>query len=211
MKLPFLKLRTYVSTRLVGDSRGAFREPGIPYTLYLSESAIIPAIGVTTNTWRGMRLWGEAGLAWSYREKEGQSRTQADYRGGLALVRSYGSLIGATKPGFFREHDLDALYVHRFNKTFLVNWRNRVGFTVPTEFVRLQFTWNANINADPRRQYWANFFETGPGIRFRFPFMPASMLVTADAVRGIYTVNDGNPRRPNFNDFRVGVWYSVSH
>ena len=121
------------------------------------------------------------------------------------------SLIGATSPGFFREHDADALYVHRFNKTFLVNVRNRVGVTIPTPVIRFQLTWNANINVDPRRQYWANFVETGPGFRFRLPFMPASMLLSADALHGVYLVNAGNPRRPNFNDFRVGVWYSVSH
>jgi Tfp pilus assembly protein PilF len=210
-KLPFGSLRTYVSTRLVGDSRGAIRQPGIGLSQYLSESSIIPAVGITTNTWRGMRAWAEAGVAWSYLSKLGQRRTTPDYRGGLAMVRSYGSLIGASSTGVFREHEVDALYVHRFNKTFLVNVRNRIGLTVPTPFIRLQFTWNANVNADPRRQYWANFVETGPGFRFRLPFMPPSMLLSADAVHGVYLTNAGNPRRPNFNDFRVGVWYSVSH
>jgi hypothetical protein len=210
LKLPFIKLRTYVSTRLVGDSRGAIAQPGYVLPQYLSESSVIPGIGITTNTWHGARLWAEAGVAWSYRARNGAPRTRPDYRGGLSFVRARGNLIGAPSPGFFREHDMDALYVHTFNRTFLVNLRNRVGLTIPTRAVRFQLTWNANVNADPRRQYWANFVETGPGIRFRLPFMPASMLVTADALRGVYTVNTANPRRPNFIDFRVGVWYSVT-
>jgi Tfp pilus assembly protein PilF len=211
LKLPFVKLRTYVSTRLVGDSRGAVLQPGFASPQYLSESSLIPAIGITSNTWRGLRFWGEAGIAWSYRHKTGVSRTQQDIRGGLSMVRSYGSLIGASSPGLFREHELDALYIHRFNRTFLISTRHRFGLTIPTDALRLQLTWNANFTADPRRQYWANFLETGPGLRFRFPFMPPSMLVTADALRGVYTTNRDNPRRPNFVDFRLGVWYSVSH
>jgi hypothetical protein len=40
--------------------------------------------------------------------------------------------------------------------------------------------------------------------------MPQSMYVTANALRGAYLVNLGNPRGPNFNDFRVGVWYAFT-
>jgi hypothetical protein len=211
LKLPFAHLRAYVSTRLVGDSRGAILQQGFANPQYLSESSVIPGIGITTNLWRGARLWGEAGIAWSYLAKSGVKRTQQDYRGGLSFVKSRGSLIGASSPGLFHEHELDAIYVHRFNRTFLLNVRNRIGITIPTSVARIQFTWNLNASADPRRQYWANFIETGPGFRFRLPFMPPSMLITADALHGVYTINAGNPRGPNYNDFRVGVWYSVSH
>ena len=30
-------------------------------------------------------------------------------------------------------------------------------------------------------------------------------------LRGAYLVNSGNPRGPNFNDIRAGVWYAFSH
>ena len=61
-----------------------------------------------------------------------------------------------------------------------------------------------------KRQYWANFVETGPGVRLRLPFMPKSMSLTLSVVRGVYLVNEGNPRRPNFNDLRAGVWYAFT-
>jgi hypothetical protein len=37
------------------------------------------------------------------------------------------------------------------------------------------------------------------------------MYFTVSALRGAYLVNAGNPRGPNFNDIRAGVWYAFSH
>jgi Tfp pilus assembly protein PilF len=211
LRLPLPRpLHAYASTRFVGDSRGAIQQPGFAASQYLSETSVIPGIGITTETWKGARLWAEAGTAWSYLPKPNAGRAVADYRGGISFNVAKGTLIGATSPGVFFEHGIDALYVHRFGKTFLMNLRNRFGVTLPASALRLQLTWNANWNADPKRQYWANFVETGPGVRFRFTWMPPSMLLSVDALRGVYTINRDNPRRPNFNDVRVGVWYSFS-
>jgi hypothetical protein len=30
-------------------------------------------------------------------------------------------------------------------------------------------------------------------------------------LRGAYTINENNPRRPNFYDLRIGLWYAFSH
>jgi len=30
-------------------------------------------------------------------------------------------------------------------------------------------------------------------------------------MRGAYLINEGNPRPPNFTDFRAGVFYAISH
>ena len=38
-----------------------------------------------------------------------------------------------------------------------------------------QWYWNVNAGADLRRQYWANTVETGPGLRFRWEWMPAAL------------------------------------
>ena len=63
---------------------------------------------------------------------------------------------------------------------------------------------------DEQRQYWANFAEAGLGLRFSGSFLPQSMYFTFDAVRGVYLVNAGNPRHPNFDDFRAGLWYAFT-
>jgi hypothetical protein len=63
---------------------------------------------------------------------------------------------------------------------------------------------------DALGQYWANYAETGPGVKFRFEGLPAPVSFSVNAVRGAYLVNQGNPRRPNFNDVRVGIWYALT-
>jgi hypothetical protein len=70
---------------------------------------------------------------------------------------------------------------------------------------------NGNLTFDDQRQYWANFVETGPGIRIHSSSMPQSMYFTVNLLRGAYLINQYNPQRPNFNDLRVGVWYAFTH
>ena len=67
------------------------------------------------------------------------------------------------------------------------------------------------MTADRERQYWANYAETGPGLRFRSAALPKSMLFSINFLRGVYLVNEGNPRRPNFYDIRAGFWYAFTH
>ena len=80
----------------------------------------------------------------------------------------------------------------------------------PLGAFKTQAFWASNITFDDKRQYWANFIETGPGFRFHPPGLPPSVAITLSVVRGVYLVNEGNPRRPNFNDFRAGVWYAFT-
>jgi hypothetical protein len=70
--------------------------------------------------------------------------------------------------------------------------------------------WNLNSSADVRRQYWANTLETGPGLRFRWAWMPPSWVYSVNFVRGAYTVMEGNPRNRLYNDLRVGFWYAFT-
>ena len=206
--LPF---RPYASARLVGDSRGAVADGTTPFPQYLSETAIIPGAGIATNTYRGLMAWAEAGYALSYLKRaDGSPRGRADYRGGLSYGRGWGRLIGSNHPGFFVEHHSDGVYVHRFNQSFLVYAQNRFGYTARPGALRFQLTWSANVTADPKRQYWANYVETGPGIRFRWDSLPPSVVFTIDALRGAHTINAGNPRRPNYTDIRIGFWYAIT-
>ena len=212
LRFKWFPLRPYASARLVGDSRGAVADGTAAYPQYLSETAIIPGLGLATETYRGLMAWVEAGYALSYLKRaDGSPRGRADYRGGMSFGRGWGHLIGAKDPGVFLEHHSDGVYVHRFNRSFLVYGQNRFGYTAHPGAMRLQLTWSANVTADPKRQYWANYVETGPGIRFRWDSLPPSVVFTIDALRGAHTINAYNPRRPNYTDIRIGFWYAITH
>jgi Tfp pilus assembly protein PilF len=177
-------VRPYVSARLVGDS--AFF-----VTQSLSERAVILAVGLTTPAYHGARAWFEAGNAVGYTT----GRMLPDYRGGLAFGRAWRTFADTT---------VDALYVSRFDKDFLVYSQSRLGRLAGP----LQLYWNANLTFDARRQSWANFVETGLG--FRISLIPPAFF-TVNLLRGAYLINTNNPRRPNFTDLRAGIWYAFSH
>ena len=99
----------------------------------------------------------------------------------------------------------------RFHQDGLFYVQNRIGFTPWRGNFRAQIYWNANATADVRREYWANFAETGPGVRLRVNSMPNLPLVSFNFLRGAYTINRDNPRGPNFYDFRIGLWYAITH
>lgn len=197
-------LRPYVSVRFVGDAKG---NVGVAGPLYLSENSVIAALGVTSEPWRGITGWAEAGGAIGYRN----GHILSDYRGGVSAARGLGHPLGGEAAGWFADTTLDGVFISRFDNDLLVYSQSRAGYTLAPSGPKAQFYWNANLTFDAGRQYWANFVETGPGIRFRPAAMPPSMFITLNLVRGAYLINAGNPRRPNYNDFRVGVWYAFVH
>jgi Tfp pilus assembly protein PilF len=211
LRLGRLPLRPYASVRLVGDSRGATRPNPAVAPQYLSETAIIPALGAATPLWKGLLGWVEAGLAVSYLDRsDGTARMLPDFRGGIAFAKRWGAALAGESNGVFFEHNVDGVYVHRFQQTFLINTQNRAGYRAAVGPLQLQLGWSINFNADPKGQSWANFAETGPGLRFRLSRMPAAMFFTADALRGAYTVDENGVRRPNFPDLRLSLWYAFT-
>ena len=209
-KLPF---RPYLSVRLIGDTRQTIS--GIA-PQYLSESSFIIGAGLATRTWHGLMAWAEAGSAISYLSHgPGAGHMLPDYRGGVALARGWGRLMGSTEPGMFFETNADGVFVSRFGNDVLMYSQNRLGYTfAPVRSLgdfRAQLYWNANLTTDLNRQYWANFYELGPGFRFRWAHMPPSLLFSVNVMRGVQTVNQGNPRGPIFFDLRAGVWYAFTH
>jgi tetratricopeptide (TPR) repeat protein len=199
-RLPF---RPYLSVRFVGDAR---RSTGGVLPQSLSESAFIASAGVATRQWRGAMAWAEAGTAFSYLNG---SHWQ-DYRGGVNYARSLGRSIAAEHSGRFFETTADSVFISHFDNNLITYSQNRAGYTNVFADATVQSFWNANATFDVKRQYWANFIETGPGIRFRMSWMPKSANVTFSALRGIYLINEGNPRRPNYIDFRAGIWYAFT-
>lgn len=212
LRLGRLPFRPYVSLRFLGDSRVT---TGGALPQYLSESAVIAGAGLASRSLHGLVLWAEAGSAVSYLPgRRDLGRMTPDYRGGAAFGRGWGKLLGGESSGAFLEIGADAVFISRFNNDWLLYERNRAGYTAPVAAnlggLQTQWGWNWNAAVDARRQYWANYVETGPGLRFRWQGMPAALVFSVDLLRGAYTLNRGNPRRPNFWDLRAGFWYAAS-
>ena len=202
-----LPIHPYVSLRFIGDTRGSISaENGGIAPQYLSQSAFIPAFGVATNVWHGVMGWGEAGTAAGYLT----GHIMQDYRGGASFTKGFGHMLKSETGGLFFETNADAIFVSRFDNDFLVYSQNRVGYTPSLGAFQTQFYWNVNLTMDQKREPWANFFETGPGLRFRLAAMPSSLYLTVNYLRGSYTVR-GDPYGPTFNDLRAGFWYAFTH
>ena len=206
-KLPF---RPYISTRIVGDTR---QTTGGALPQYLSESSFIFGVGIATRYWHGMMGWAEAGEAVSYLGAHpGVGEAMPDYRGGVSFARGWGHSIRSEKPGLFFETNADGVFISRFDNDFLTYTQNRAGFT-PRHIAGLetQIFISANFTMDDKRQGWANFVEAGPGIRFRWPWMPPSLMFSVNVMHGAYTISQDGVRKPNFNDVRAGFWYAFTH
>ncbi len=199
-KLPF---HPYATVRFVGDER---RSTGGVSPENLSESAFIVGVGVATQSWRGAMGWFEAGSSIGYLT----GVPSRDFRGGISYSRTYGVSMAADRSGWFLETLGDSVFISRFDDDLINYSQNRVGFTTTLGDFKLQPFWGTNVTFDVKRQYWANFVETGPGVRFRPPGVPKAVWMTVGVVRGAYLMNEGNPYRPNFTDFRVGAWYAFT-
>jgi Tfp pilus assembly protein PilF len=215
LRLPGWLVHPYVSARFIGDTEGSVFVANLGPE-YLSERSIILAAGLATNPWHGMTGWFEAGESFRYSPTTTDpGRMVPDYRGGLSFIKGFGALFARGRHGLFAETNDDGIYVSRFDKDMLLYSQNRTGYTFrSTERLgdfHAQLFWNWNITADEVGQYWANYVETGPGVKFRFERMPQPVTFSISALRGAYLVNQGNPRRPNFNDVRIGLWYALSH
>lgn len=200
----------YLSTRFMGDLKS-----GLPTHVidpqYLSESSFIFGGGVSTRTWHHLTGWAEAGEAVRYLPGRTDIGTATpDYRGGLDFAKGFGHLLGS-RSGLFYETTVDAVYVSRFDKDWLFYWQNRSGRTFQIgEKSSLQTLFNLNYVRDSKNQYWANTVEMGPGIKLHLSWMPPTMYFATDLLRGVYTDNRYNPRRPNYNDVRVSLWYAIT-
>ncbi len=211
VKLGDLPFRPYISMRFFGDTRGT---TGGPLPQYLSDSAVVVAAGVASSSWHGATGWFEAGSAIRYETPTpSMGRFTADYRGGISYGKSFGHTLGGESPGWFFESNLDGIYVSRYENDLMLYAQTRAGVTLPAPealgAVQTQLFWNNNIIRDAKSLDWANYVETGPGLKFRWPWMPRSLAFTVSAVRGAYTVPQYY-RRPNFNDVRAGFWYAIT-
>lgn len=196
-------LRPYLSLRFIGDVRRTLPDvPGGISPQYLSESSIIAGIGLRTPTWHGIVGWAEAGSAVGYLS----GHMAPDYRGGVSVARGIGHLAGAESSGWFSDTALDGVFISRFGNDFLVYQQGRMGYTAGSGKVKTQLYWNANLTFDDKREDWANFWETGPGVRFTGGPLPRSAYVTVNLLRGGYLIGG----RAAYTDFRAGFWYAFT-
>lgn len=217
LRLPRWKVHPYASVRFIGDSEGAVDIVDHGANLgpeYLSERSAILALGVATDPWHGANGWFEAGESLRYSPTSADPGVVVpDYRGGISYGKGWGGLLANGRHGLFAETNDDGVYVSRFSHDTLLYSQNRTGYTfrgLEKSGFHVQVYWNWNVTVDALGQYWANYAETGPGIKFRFESLRAPVSFSVNAVRGAYLVNAGNPRGPNFNDVRVGIWYAFT-
>jgi Tfp pilus assembly protein PilF len=214
LRLPRWVVHPYASVRLIGDSAGAVNVANLG-PQYLSERSAIVALGAATIPWHGATAWFEAGESLRFSPSAADpGRAVPDYRGGVSFTKGIGGLLARGQHGIFAESNDDGIFVSRFANDTLLYSQNRTGYTLrPAEGIggiHAQAFWNWNVTADAQGQYWANFVETGPGVRFQFEDWRVPVQFSVSALRGAYLINRGNPRGPNFNDVRVGIWYAFS-
>lgn len=198
----------YLSTRFSGDVRGS-EHTGALAPEYLSESAFMVGAGVSTKPWHHLMAWAEAGEGIKYLPFRHDVGTAIpDYRGGLSYSKGFGTLLGSDHSGFFYETTDDAEYISHFDKDWLFYSQHRAGRTFHfANGSSGEVLFNVNYVRDMKREYWANTVEVGPGFKFRMPWMPPNLYVSADLLHGMYT--ETSPK-PNYNDVRVSVWYAVT-
>jgi Tfp pilus assembly protein PilF len=214
LRLKTAWLHPYLSLRLVGDTRGSVYLANYG-PQYLSERSVILGVGVVTKPLYGATGWFEAGESLRLNPtRSDPGRLLPDYRGGVSYVKGIGQLLTKGAHGLFAETNDDGIYVSRFSKDTILYSQNRAGFTLRASEAAAGFHaqayWNANATVDVLRQYWANYVETGPGFKFKFEGSRVPLLFSVNLLRGAYLINQGNPRGPNFNDLRIGVWYAFT-
>jgi hypothetical protein len=126
-------------------------------------------------------------------------------------------VANSDETGWFTEAALDGVYISRYDHDALGITQLRRGYTLPALHgpelfgaIHIQPYWNLNATADVQREWWANYAETGPGLRLRWSTLPPSLSLRADFLRGVYLVNKDNPHRPNFWDMRASLWYAFT-
>ena len=215
--LPFLGnvnrfVSFYVSMRFSGDVKGSFNMPQFALPQYLSESAFVFGGGFSSKTWHHLTGWAEAGESFKYLPgRQDVGAAIPDYRGGVNFAKGFGQLLGSTHSGFFYETTADAIYVSHFDKDWFFYSQHRAGRTFHLgDSLSAQALFNVNYTHDWKNQYWAETIEMGPGMKWHLPYMAPGMYFSADFLHGVYTNNEGNPRRPNYNDARLSIWYAVT-
>ena len=213
-RLPIRGFRPYLSSRWIGDlGRSDLRREtpsGVFLPQALSERAMVAAGGVASDRWKGLMAWGEAGIAWQYFGKQQHTATfKPDYRAGVNYAKNFGAAGLGKEGGWFTASTFDAVFLSRFQNDTLFYSQNRIGHH-PDGWPLLLY-WNLNLTVDARRLDWANYWETGPGLRFRLPGLPTGLYLFADLLEGHGLNPNAEARFKRYKDVRIGAWYAFTH
>ncbi len=213
-KLPFTGLRPYISARFIGDmgaNGGRVLGPaGQASPGALSESAVVLAVGLASPRKHGLMAWGESGGSWQYfAKRNGTATIRSDYRGGVNFARGFGAANLSNEGGWFAATTVDGVYLSRFDNNVLFYAQNRIGYHAPSSPVQIYL--NLNLTTDIQRMDWANYYEIGPGVRWRPPGLPKSTFLFADLVYGRHMLKGDGLRTRRYLDFRAGVWYAFTY
>lgn len=199
-------LKPYASVRFSGDTRGGI---GPVQPQYLSESSVIFAGGVSTRYWHHLVGWAEAGVSVNYLPgRSDLRRAMPDYRAGVAHSQGWGALLDGEAKGWFVDTVNNAVFLSRFDHNTLLMTQDRAGYT----WKWAQLFWHGNLTGDVKQQAWANFTETGPGVRFRLSrqaHVTTSYLNGWFLKGGVAPIGSTTPRT-TYHDVRVGLWYAFT-
>ncbi|HEY4086034.1 MAG TPA: tetratricopeptide repeat protein [Bryobacteraceae bacterium] len=203
LRIRRVPLHPYASLRLAGDVR---RKTGGILPQSLSENAVIAGAGVATDSWHHAIGWFEAGEAVSYLT----SSHWSDYRGGISWAHTHGAALNSERPGWFLEAAADAVYISHFDNDLIFYGQARAGYTFWRPGAHAQIFGRQNLTLDAKSQYWANFSETGPGFRLHPAWLPSSLWIGVEALRGRYLRGSDLNGKSGFHDLRMGVWYAFT-
>ena len=133
---------------------------------------MILGLGVATDAWHGVNGWFEAGESLRYSPtRANPGRLVPDYRGGVVLRKGTGANCWRAARTDCSPRPMMTAFTSAVRQRQLLYSQNRTGCTLRasrTSGFHAQVYWNWNPTVDAPGQYWANYVETGPGVRFRF-------------------------------------------
>ena len=170
---PVSRSMPYFSVRFVGDTR---RTIGCVSRLHTFRRV--------RSFWRW--AWPRRALARDHRM--GRSRLRRRLYDGPHAARLprrrlrwravWGTPCTPNRPAGSPTTTLDGVFVSRFGNDFLVYDQSRAGVYASVHGgCAAKLYWNGNLTFDTPGQYWANFGETGPGVRISPPVMPPSAVL----------------------------------
>ena len=126
-----------------------------------------------------------------------------DYRGGLSFARSRG------RNWFARDHRRRAV-PEPLSERGLLYSQNRAGYSADARAPGVSVLLERNVTVDAQAAILGQLRRD----RARDPDSQHAAGISRDLdrvpARRLH-VNENNPRRPNFYDLRIGLWYALSH
>ena len=208
----------YLGTRLTQDSRS--QGGNLPAIFSDNVELLGVGINVRPHGWN-LNLRAEANLAFNLVHSAFRRRdVEPDYRVVLSYYRRWDARlwgpIGALTLGrlqgerLFTDLDTSLGYYSRYRDNVIAYMQIRDGLRLasfgPSSLAGYMVL---NLAKDTNRDFFNNVGEVGAGLEFR-PAQHVNVSLRAEYLRGFYYGIEGldpNPLRPNYNDFRLKLFF----